>query len=169
MKIRRIKFAAFLILLLLNVAAAQTGGDFAVTQSVIGSGGGQNSNGGTFAVDGTIGQPVAGENSAGGAFAVGGGFWTVEFAPTAAAAFVSGRVISPRGNGIRNVVVRMVDQNGEERVKLTGAEGRFRFDDVPIGATYVFSIRSQRSFFSQPTLIRSIVGDVEDIVFITDY
>lgn len=72
------------ILLLLTfspVAPIGQTGNFAVTQSVIASGGGQGSAGPVFAVDGTIGQSVAGGPSSGGGFAVTSGFWapTVPF------------------------------------------------------------------------------------------
>ncbi len=55
---------------------AQSGGNFAVTRSVIAGGGGRSTSG-NFTVDGTIGESVAGVASTGGAFDLAGGFWGV--------------------------------------------------------------------------------------------
>ena len=63
--------AALALCAVLPGARAQT---FAVSPSVIASGGG-TSTGGSFSVSGTIGQPAAG-NLAGGSFALQGGFWS---------------------------------------------------------------------------------------------
>lgn len=73
---RRKNFIISLILLIAFSASAQTGGQFAITQSVIAGGGIQNSAGGTFSVDGTVGQAVAGTTSVGAPFSVASGFWT---------------------------------------------------------------------------------------------
>ena len=81
MKNKYLIFSLFLLLFNLN-AFGQSGGVFAVTQSVIASGG-QQTTGGIFALDGTIGQSTAGENSANGIFDVHGGFWLPGFAPSA--------------------------------------------------------------------------------------
>ena len=55
---------------------AQSGGNFAVTKSVIAGGGGRSASG-NFTVDGTIGESIAGVASTGGAFDLAGGFWGV--------------------------------------------------------------------------------------------
>ncbi len=55
--------------------AAQTGGTFELSRSVIATGGGSNSSGGTFQVDGTAGQGFAGSTSNAGGFDLHGGFW----------------------------------------------------------------------------------------------
>ncbi|MCY7347464.1 MAG: carboxypeptidase-like regulatory domain-containing protein, partial [Pyrinomonadaceae bacterium] len=117
-------------------AAAQSGGDYTVTQSVIASGGGSNSAGGAFRVDGTIGQPTAGTNSAGGAFNLRGGFWAGgQFAPTAAQVSISGRVFSGKGAGIiRRVRISLMDTStGIERTTQTNPFGFYRFDELEIG------------------------------------
>lgn len=64
-------FAALALFAPICDALSQT---FAVSPSVIASGGG-TSTGGIFSVSGTIGQPAAG-NLAGGSFALQGGFWS---------------------------------------------------------------------------------------------
>ncbi len=148
------------------IALGQSGGNFAITQSVIASGGDQQSTGGAFSLDGTTGQSLAGENLSGGTFGVRGGFWLPAFAPTAAMVGVSGRVKTARGNGIRNVIVILTDKSGAFRTTRSGTFGYFRFDGVEVGGTYIFSIASKRYVFSQPTILRTVQEEITDLEFI---
>jgi hypothetical protein len=88
---------SFFLSLCLCVSAvnlpAQSGGTYEIRQSVIASGGGQDSSGGAFSVDGTAGQSVAGGPSSGGTFAVTSGFW----APAVPFGFEGD--VAPRPNG----------------------------------------------------------------------
>lgn len=147
-------------------AFGQSGGNFAITQSIIASGGSQETTGGIFVLDATIGQSLAGENSSGGMFGVRGGFWLPAFAPTAAMVGVSGRVKTAQGNGIRNVIVTLIEPDGAFRTTRTGTFGYFRFETVAVGSTYIFSVASKRYGFSQPTIIRTIEEEIVDLEFI---
>ena len=149
-------------------SSAQTGGNFAVTQSVIASGGGQNSSGGVFSVDATIGQSLAGANSAGGIFGLRGGFWTSNIAPSAAMFSVGGRVRTANGSGIRNAIVTMTEPNGTIRTAQTASFGYFRFDGVEAGNTYFIGVSAKRYAFNQPTIIRTVQEDISDLEFIAD-
>ena len=72
---RSIYFIFFVMVLgLPALVAAQSGGTFTITRSVV-AGGGDSSTGGTFVINGTIGEPVAGTISNGGTFSLGSGFW----------------------------------------------------------------------------------------------
>lgn len=166
---KAIKFAAaFLILFLPIVSATQTGGDFAITQSTIASGGGQNSSGGIFAVDGTVGQTASGLSAAQ-PFGVSGGFWNFNYAaPTAANASVSGRVLTASGNGIRNAIVSLTSFNGDVQITQTGAFGYYRFSEVPVGETYILTVTSKRFTFSQATIIITVNDEVADANFVAD-
>lgn len=64
--------ACFLLLLLATLVSAQSGGNFTVTNYVLGGGG--VSSGGGFTLPGTLGQHDA-QAVAGGDFSVQGGFW----------------------------------------------------------------------------------------------
>lgn len=59
----------------------------------------------------------------------------------------------------------MVKSNGESRTVISSTFGYFTFADVAVGETYVFSVSAKRYTFSQPTLIRSIVEDADDLIF----
>jgi hypothetical protein len=146
--------------------AAQTGGQFSITQSATASGGGASS-GGAFQIETTAGQAVAGGQSTAPSLAVRSGFWTPDvFAPTAAEVSVSGRITAADGRGIRNVRVTVTDMNGQTRMTISSSFGYFRFDDLPVGETYIFTVHSKRFQFAQPTRIITLSDAIEDLNFI---
>ena len=153
-------------------AQVASGGNYTLTQTAIANGGASGSgasNGGSYSIEGTIGQSAAGTNQHNASYKFQTGFWTEQsFAPTAAEVTVSGRVITSDGRGIRNVLITMVKSNGESRTVISSAFGYFRFSDVAAGETYIFSVYAKRYTFSQPTLVRSILEDTDDVIFVAD-
>jgi Carboxypeptidase regulatory-like domain len=147
--------------------AAQTGGQFAVTQSVIANGG-ADSNGGNFGVTGTTAQTSVGANS-GGNFGLQGGFWQTFFTPTAALVSVSGKVTTANGNGIVNVRILMTSQTGANATAVSNSFGNFRFEEVAAGEIYVFTVQSRRYQFSVPSQVLSVSDNISDLVFIADW
>lgn len=144
---------------------AQSGGNFAITQSVIAPGG-RTSNGGSFAVDGTIGQTVAGTNSSGEQFAVSGGFWTRTFAPTAASVSISGRILTPSGVGLRNAVVYLTTQQGEVLTTRTSTFGYYRFDEIAVGQIIIITILSKHYQFA--TQVINVTEEMNDLNFVAN-
>lgn len=156
------------ILILAIPTAAQNGGQFTITQSVIANGGG-NSAGGNFVVTGTTAQTTVGVNPASGNFAISGGFWQPLLAPpTAAMVSVGGRVTTANGFGIANVRVTMTNQTGESATALTNSFGNFSFAQVQSGEIYVLTVSSRRYQFSVPTQILSVSDNIKDIIFIAN-
>ena len=155
------------IFLLTIPVSAQSGGQFAVTQSVIANGGAE-SNGGNFGVTATTAQTNVGANLVGGNFGLQGGFWQAALAPSAAQVSVSGRVIAADGQGIRNARVLMTNQAGETQSAITASFGYFCFPEVLVGETYIISVHTKRFNFSNGTQILSVMEDVNDIIFIAD-
>lgn len=142
----------FVVIIFLSPTAAQTGGNYAITQSVVASGG-QTSAGGNFAVDGTIGQNLAGAISVGGAnnqYAVRGGFWAADsLAPTAANSSISGRITDLNNTGIPRVTVTVLDAyTGITRSTMTGSFGFYRFDELAAAHLYVVTAQSRRYRFT---------------------
>ena len=147
--------------------SAQTGGDFTITQSVIASGGNQQTTGGTFSVDGTTGQSVAGNALVGAPFAVTSGFWNfTPLAPSAATASVGGRILAANGIGIRNVIITLTNASGGEiRVTRSSGFGYYRFDEIPVGETYILTVRSKRFMFLPDTRIVTLLDELTDVDF----
>ena len=141
---------------------------YTLEQSVIAAGGG-TSTGSVYQIVGTVGQPVAGTTSTNASFTLRGGFFTpAPFAPTAALASVSGRVLTADGRGIRNVAVMLTGAGGETRMAFSSSFGYFTFENVQVGEVYILSVRAKQFQFSQSSLAISVQEDLSDINFIAN-
>jgi hypothetical protein len=156
-----------LIALCLGVSVvnySQTGGALRIENSTVAAGSGKNS-GGSYALESTAGQGSAGGRLQGGRFSVQSGFWTADFAPTAAAVSIGGRVVTAGGQGIRNARVTLTRQNGETRISQTGSFGFYRFDDIPVGEICVLTVSGKRFIFENPTRIVTVQEELGDLDF----
>ncbi|HEX8735027.1 MAG TPA: carboxypeptidase-like regulatory domain-containing protein, partial [Pyrinomonadaceae bacterium] len=90
------------------------------------------------------------------------------FAPTAALATVSGRVLTADGRGIRNVAVMMTGASGETRIAFSSSFGYFTFENVRIGEVYILSVRAKQFQFSQSSQAVSVLEEVTDVNFIAN-
>lgn len=84
-------------------------------------------------------------------------------APTAADAFVSGRVLTPDGRGLMNAVVIVTDDGGRTRTAVTGAFGYFQVDNLEVGQTHIIEIRSKIYSFA-PRII-TVMEDLTELNF----
>lgn len=145
-----------------------TGGAFALEKTVTAGGGGGKA-AAAFSENGTTGQSSAGVRSTGGQFSLYAGFWTPDnFIPTAASAVVGGRVLTPSGAGIRNVQITIAFPSGELRTTTSSAFGYYRFAEIPVGAVYVITVSARKYTFSQPSQIRQVMDDLQDVDFVAD-
>jgi uncharacterized delta-60 repeat protein len=91
------------------------------------------------------------------------------FAPaaaTATAATISGRVLRGESQGLRNVLVELVNPNtGITRQVVTNSFGYYRFNDLPVGASYLIRVSSPRYKFRNPTIAITINGNLDDVNF----
>lgn len=85
-------------------------------------------------------------------------------AATAAAVTVSGRALTAEGRGLRGARVTITDSNGMARTTFTGSFGRFRFEDVAPGQTYIVSIGSRRFNFT-PQIVQ-VNDNIDDLHFV---
>lgn len=81
---------------------------------------------------------------------------------SSASVSVSGRVIGTNGRGVASAIVRMVSQNGTEKIAVTNPFGYYRFTDVEVGA-YVFSVKKKGMNFADRAV--NITEDVYDLNF----
>jgi len=77
---------------------------------------------------------------------------------------VSGRVLSADGRGVRGASVSIADKNGMTRIASTGPNGRYSFDDVPSGHTYVISVQARRFTFGSRVV--EVTDNLTDVDFI---
>ena len=125
---------------------SQTGGSFEIEKSVVASGG-NTSSGGSFTLESTSGQKVLDATPQGGTFQIFTGFWTPQFAPTAAAT-ISGKVLQSNGRGIPRAIVSSTDSSGNIKIARTNLFGNFRFTNVEIGQTYIFEVSAKGYLFA---------------------
>ncbi len=84
-------------------------------------------------------------------------------APTAADTFVAGRVLTRANRGVSRAVVQVTMPDGETRFALTNAFGYFRFEDMEVGQTYIFSINHKKHTFA-PQVV-SLSEQLTEMVF----
>ncbi len=75
--------------------------------------------------------------------------YRLRFGPTAnISVTVSGRVLTPTGQALRNAVVTLISQEGNRQTATTSSFGLFSFANVPNGASYTVTIASKRFRFT---------------------
>jgi hypothetical protein len=120
MKNNKTIFAALVLCSLLYVTTySQSGGSYAITQSVLSNGGGESS-GGNFGVTGTTGQSFAGTQMTNGGFSVSGGFWNSPQSPSGSLPIVT---TSPA----TSVTVMSATLNGSANPNGQATTGWFRY------------------------------------------
>ena len=145
-----------------------TGGAFTLEKAVT-AGGGLPKQAAPISENGTSGQPLAGVRSTGGGFSLYSGFWTPDaLAPTAANVVIGGRVLTASGAGIRNVQITITFPSGEMRTSTSSTFGYYRFADIPAGRIYVITVAAKKYTFAQPTQVRTVQDDIQDIDFIAN-
>ena len=104
----------------------------------------------------------------GGGTGVIAGGWGLEFqAPTAANAYISGRVMTADGRPIRNAMVTITGNSlMEPRVFQTGTFGYYMFDGLATGETYVITVTQRRFIFQTPTRVVTLTDNIADLDFI---
>lgn len=86
--------------------------------------------------------------------------------PTAANAYVSGRILTANGNGLRSAIISLTDNQGNVRTAISSALGYYRFDDVEAGQTYTVSVSSKRYQFA-PRVV-SVTDSISDFDFVAE-
>lgn len=87
---------------------------------------------------------------------------------TAASVSVSGRVLSPRGrSGISRARVYLTNAEGYTRSTFTNHFGYYRFADVEVGQTYIFSVFSKKYQFA-PQVV-TINEETENLNFSSNF
>jgi subtilisin-like proprotein convertase family protein len=99
-----------------------------------------------------------------------GGGWGLEFfAPTAAQASISGRVLTAEGLGIRNAEMVLTGNSLSEPLRVTTSSfGYFQFEGLQTGETYILTVNSRRYTFQAPSQVISLVDNAVDIDFTAD-
>ncbi len=73
-------------------------------------------------------------------------------APTAATVSVGGRVLSADNRAVSGAQISMTDQTGNVRLARTNPFGYYSFEEIPAGATYIFSVSHKLYQFAPQVL-----------------
>ena len=88
----------------------------------------------------------------------------MRFGPTAAAAIISGQVVTTEGRAVSRAKVSITNQNGESRIAVTNPFGYYRFIGVAAGQTYVINaVHKQYTFNSQVLSVNGNLSEVNHI------
>jgi hypothetical protein len=85
--------------------------------------------------------------------------------PTAATGGISGRVVTESGAMISQATVTLTDGNGNARRALTNSFGYYRFENLPVGQTYILSVSGKRYQFPVPTQIVNLQDNLTEVNF----
>ena len=89
----------------------------------------------------------------------------VTISGAASSAFkITGRVLTPEGNGLRNVGVTLAGLNGITRTVMTSSFGYYTFEDIADGATCTITVTSRRYRFASQTV--SVDSNLTDVDFV---
>lgn len=82
---------------------------------------------------------------------------------------LSGRISTPSGSGIRNVIVTLSGGNLPSPLTTqTGTFGYFSFTGLQSGQTYTVTVNAKRHTFAQPSRMVTMQGNVTDFDFISE-
>jgi YVTN family beta-propeller protein len=84
--------------------------------------------------------------------------------PTAAEVSVSGRILTPGGNGLRNAWIELTDSHGISRATVSSSLGYYRFEGVRTSEGYVINASAKRYRFD-PQLL-TVNSEMTNIDFI---
>ena len=88
------------------------------------------------------------------------------FGPSAANVTISGQVKTKNGIGIPKAKITLVNAAGESRTVLTSSFGRYSFNNVSVGETYVISVQHKWYQFTQSSQVINPEEDLDVIDFI---
>lgn len=87
--------------------------------------------------------------------------------PTAASVSVSGRILTARGRSVGRARVNLTDSQGQTRTTISNMFGHYRFENLTVGETYVFTVASKRLRFAAQVL--SVFDETTELNFIAEF
>ena len=84
--------------------------------------------------------------------------------PTAASVSVSGRVMTATGRAILNATITLTNSLGETFTRRANPNGRFTFESLTAGETYIFNVAAKRYTFAAQVI--TVTEDLTDVNFV---
>ena len=76
---------------------------------------------------------------------------------------VGGRIMRADGNGIKGVILTLIDSNGNQRRTLTGSFGNYQFDSVTVGGIYQIVIGTKLHVFTPNPASFLVIDQTSDL------
>lgn len=89
------------------------------------------------------------------------------FGTTAASVTIAGKVLTSTGRGIPNAIITVSDQNGNVRITRSNPFGYYRFSDIEVGETYIFSALRKGVTFANPTQVITVNDNLINLNFVS--
>jgi hypothetical protein len=86
-------------------------------------------------------------------------------APTSSNVPVRGRILNTGNSGIAKVAVTLTDASGNARTIYSNSFGQYRFDEVPVGQTYILTVNHRKYMFPDSPRILTVDDKLTDIDF----
>ncbi len=86
--------------------------------------------------------------------------------PSAADAYITGRVSDAFGRSIGSAAITVQDLTGTSRVVYTNTFGYYRIDGLEAGQTYVLSVSSRRHSFTNASMLVNLSDNVDGANFV---
>ena len=84
--------------------------------------------------------------------------------------WITGRVVTPSGAGVRRATVYVLNLNNlENQTRTTNDFGYFRFNDLSIMDLYVVTVNGKRNFFRNSSQLVQFTAIEYEMTFISDY
>ncbi len=93
-------------------------------------------------------------------------FAIAQFAPTAAAVTISGRVMTQTGRGVPGANVQVTDQAGNIRIARTNQFGYYTFNNMEAGQILIFNVYNKQYQFE--TRVVNIDGNLSGLNFVAE-
>lgn len=94
---------------------------------------------------------------------------TINLAPTAANAAISGRVSDQGSIGLVGATVSLSGGSlTEPLVVFTDLNGRYSFNEIPVGETYIITVKAKRRIFNPPSVILSLSDNIGNVNFTSE-
>lgn len=85
--------------------------------------------------------------------------------PTAANVSVGGRVLDSGNSGMSRIPVTLTNASGISRTVLTNSFGHYKFDEVPVGQTYILTVNHRKYLFPDSPRVVAVDDDLTNVDF----
>jgi hypothetical protein len=92
-------------------------------------------------------------------------FLSPSMVPTAANVSVGGRVFDSGTSGMSKVAVTLTNASGNSQTVYTNSFGHYKFDEVPVGQTYILTVNHRKYLFPDSPRVVAVEDNLTNVDF----